>query len=1048
MAVMFLAYALSMNPDLGIHVTHPYGMEDDIDGWRVTDATNVYSQCTWQLRLEDVEKLSDCIIESWDDWVEGSPALWKEDGWLVEHQPVSVCCRFGQNQAIASSNSQTRCVEGANWQAQRLYAQIHYMSLAIATDIIATKVNRWEDIANEQILLNHKAVYDSPDPLVRQEVDLEELPHQDPETEDENKVYDKGGRRIPRCMGMVAPGMKSCGILVNLETVPELFSSFITDDEDMDMDLDVYEDQDIRTPLVNVYPQAFLRKTGHIQCNTVLPQFSPFLTKIHKSVTRPLRGIDDNLDEEDEELFNHDDGVVPPAVLSMACQFYNELSHQTHPSAALHEVQEGRITSALSGAYGTGRRAALNHPNIIRECEASLPHQRFDNKIKHDDVPHALRLENVYIIQLDSLLPGHCTGKHIYRDIIIPLARAWSHPDIFDVLRLHLVIFTPEWTPFGITSLLERIWKHQHPWLKHNLKQMPEIIELCSVLERTLAYAHMGNAKVIATSLMRPFWLVQSLLQQGLPTLSTKIQISSSSLTTPITRSQILTYGQNHFEAYKAEFHIMLSINQLAPQLFQPYTSELRHASAIALVALQAYVADVKGLVAAAVNKECANEEGDIGVGNVSNSKTHLTSLHKWLSCSYPLSYQDRAFEHLLRCIIPNHEDHSDGLPNQSEQQLTIRDFSLRIISMMRADNPSVVGAPLIYSAPSTTVFCIAGIYMLKYAPQHSPQAADSFMQDAFCGAANHLHINHVPWHVANVGLVGITLVSLCIRLGPTNSAAEASNKAQATDARAAWAVNSITLRSLPQFISRDSLPEEFSLDNIDVERGETEPLICQIYEWVFAIFNPWKPIHKIALLAGIYISRILPDIFTNGEYSPAVGDGGRAITQALRALPWNPNRSTRRGSRSTNQFIVMVPAYIIAVYEADSPLQKYFADHQGKGFPLRWNSKNSNKGIGSLLMIRLGLANAQKKLNAKYHEINMHLSDLQYGPFKIAVTFFGLNKAIELGRTSQMYTIKPAMQSIATHKHLKEAAKEKEDEEDDDEIEIIEHVKGKRARL
>ncbi|KAG2351748.1 hypothetical protein BDR07DRAFT_1385393 [Suillus spraguei] len=88
------------------------------------------------------------------------------------------------------------------------------------------------------------------------------------------------------------------------------------------------------------------------------------------------------------------------------------------------------------------------------------------------------------------------------------------------------------------------------------------------------------------------------------------------------------------------------------------------------------------------------------------------------------------------------------------------------------------------------------------------------------------------------------------------------------------------------------------------------------------------------------------------------------------------------------------------------------------------------------------------EELNAKYHEINMHLSDLQYGPFKIAVTFFGLDKAIELGRTSQTYTIKPAMQSIATHKRLKEAAKEKEDEEDDNEIEIIKHVKGKRARL
>jgi hypothetical protein len=284
------------------------------------------------------------------------------------------------------------------------------------TNNSATKVNRWADIPNEEILLEHEVVYDSPDPLVRQEVDLGELPHSDAETNDENNVYDEEGRRIPRRLGMAAPGTKSCGILVNLETIPELFSSFIPDHEDMVMDPDVYEDEDLRTPLVNVYPQAFLRKIGHIQCNTILPQFGPFLSKIRKSVTRPLRGADDDddMDDEDDDLFNPDDGVVPPAVMSLACQFYNELSHRTRPSAALHEVQQGRITSALSGAYGTGRPAAMaTHKNIIQECEASLPHQRFDKKIELDDVPRALRLENVYIIQLESLLPRRRTGLSV-----------------------------------------------------------------------------------------------------------------------------------------------------------------------------------------------------------------------------------------------------------------------------------------------------------------------------------------------------------------------------------------------------------------------------------------------------------------------------------------------------------------------------------------------------------------------------------------------------------------------------------------------------------
>ncbi|KAG1790541.1 uncharacterized protein HD556DRAFT_1310554 [Suillus plorans] len=296
---------------------------------------------------------------------------------------------------------------------------------------------------------------------------------------------------------------------------------------------------------------------------------------------------------------------------------------------------------------------------------------------------------------------------------------------------------------------------------------------------------------------------------------------------------------------------------------------------------------------------------------------------------------------------------------------------------MTQPNNTSVVEAPLISSALSITVFCIAAMYMLKYAPQHSPGAADSFMQDVFSGAANHLHINHVPWHVANAGAhrhcsyrpVHTSWVNLGKALekqpmgqrnaGPTNSAVEASNKAQAS-AQAPWTVQSIKLQSLPQFISRDSLPDEFSLNYIEVEAQEMEPFICQIYEWVFSNFNAQKSMHKIALLAGIYISKILPDIFTDEAYNAKPRDGEHMITQALRVLPWNPNRSTQKGCRLEKQFIAMVPAYIIAVYEMDSPLRKCFADHQGKSFPLRWNSKNSNKGIGSLLMMRLGLAKAK----------------------------------------------------------------------------------------
>lgn len=93
------------------------------------------------------------------------------------------------------------------------------------------------------------------------------------------------------------------------------------------------------------------------------------------------------------------------------------------------------------------------------------------------------------------------------------------------------------------------------------------MIEICAMLERALAYAHTGNAKVLSSSLMKPFWLVRSLLQQGWPTMAptvrlvatTTIPVSVSPADWPIVtrsnlpaiaskRAQILNYGLDHFE--------------------------------------------------------------------------------------------------------------------------------------------------------------------------------------------------------------------------------------------------------------------------------------------------------------------------------------------------------------------------------------------------------------------------------------------------------------------------------------------------------------------
>jgi hypothetical protein len=120
---------------------------------------------------------------------------------------------------------------------------------------------------------------------------------------------------------------------------------------------------------------------------------------------------------------------------------------------------------------------------------------------------------------------------------------------------------------FGITSLLEKIWAHQKPLLAKGRKPSPQMIEICAMLERTLAYAHTGNAKVLSSGVMKPFWIYRSLLEQGLPTLSPSVRVVVSTtlpiavsagdwptvnnLKVPATaskRTQILTFSLEHYE--------------------------------------------------------------------------------------------------------------------------------------------------------------------------------------------------------------------------------------------------------------------------------------------------------------------------------------------------------------------------------------------------------------------------------------------------------------------------------------------------------------------
>lgn len=137
--------------------------------------------------------------------------------------------------------------------------------------------------------------------------------------------------------------------------------------------------------------------------------------------------------------------------------------------------------------------------------------------------------------------------RYLLRNAIVPLTRMWAHPQVLEQVKEHVIVFKPdvshthrsniqhlnppiqilpsivEWTTFGLCSMLRRIWSTFHDSLVESIPVPHYWVELVASLERTLNYAHTGNAKVLTRGLMDPLWLSQSLVYDGFPCLSTII---------------------------------------------------------------------------------------------------------------------------------------------------------------------------------------------------------------------------------------------------------------------------------------------------------------------------------------------------------------------------------------------------------------------------------------------------------------------------------------------------------------------------------------------
>lgn len=228
----------------------------------------------------------------------------------------------------------------------------------------------------------------------------------------EVNVYGQDGRRVARrSASFVDPEALPFAVLFDLNQIGNIMDTAVDHLHRYDEDTVLYEDltrPSSDAPLhVYPYPQAFLHSVGHFQANRLPPPFQVIFERIQSKVARRTRADSSNdnsdtSDEEDEEDENDRYAIsVLPVARGFSCQGYNELSHRTRPTASQHEVQQGQVTSALSGAYSLNAVTKRTHRTKIESCDTSLPQERFEDKIEVS--PRDGRVELVAGINMQAM---------------------------------------------------------------------------------------------------------------------------------------------------------------------------------------------------------------------------------------------------------------------------------------------------------------------------------------------------------------------------------------------------------------------------------------------------------------------------------------------------------------------------------------------------------------------------------------------------------------------------------------------------------------------
>ncbi|CCM06536.1 uncharacterized protein FIBRA_08809 [Fibroporia radiculosa] len=442
-----------------------------------------------------------------------------------------------------------------------------------------------------------------------------------------------------------------------------------------------------------------------------------------------------------------------------------------------------------------------------------------------------------------------------------------------------------------------------------------------------------------------------------------------------------------------AHFRFMLAKYYPVPQVYMQagYPNSVQRAAMIAHIALSVYIEDVKQLVAFGVRRAIKSVTPAILESMSPSDRQHhelrLTRLDQWLKVDNPLSHEKGVYATITSAICEHSLDIAQGLPAPDDNDTTQREFATALYGMTKPHHPHTLGAPLISRGGSIAVLQAAVELIHAYVPP----ALEGLQHEQWCIdvlliAARGLQICYVPWSPPNPQGAGrrsskvvwnywknvskadrsprptlIDQIEHAFALGPSQRGKEAAFNAAMASSQSPWDVASIRLSELGHYLNRQVLPTEMKFSYANIAQQDTG-YCSQTYRWVLAHFDFGKPLHQLALICGIVMSKVAPNVFYTTQDDPLHIPPTMTpdeVTSFIVDAPWITN-TTRKGAKDGGPFVIMFTVLIISLLEPASPLyRQYVATGKRHGLGGAWTKKHSAKGITSFNLIRMGIANA-----------------------------------------------------------------------------------------